>query len=179
MLHIAERAQAPNPNAGLSSERFLEGAPRVEAAGYPDRPPFFLVARTASIRKYPCSQCHTVPLPQMHGQLRGGATEKRAHWDVTLRHAPATVMTCTTCHAASNLDTLALLQGQSVAFDRSDRLCAQCHSRQASDWVGGAHGKRLGGWAPPRVILACPACHNPHHPAWETRWPAVTGRRER
>jgi hypothetical protein len=175
VLHITERAQAPNPNAGLSSERFLEGTARVEVAGYPDRPAFFVAARTAAIRKYPCSQCHTVPLPQM----RGGGAVKRAHWDVTLEHAPATVMTCTTCHAAGNLDTLATLQGAAVAFDRSDRVCAQCHTRQASDWVGAAHGKRLGGWAPPRVVLGCPACHNPHHPAWETRWPATTGRRER
>jgi hypothetical protein len=175
VLHIADRAQASNPNAGLSVERFLEGAPRVEASGYPDRAIFFVAARTAAIRKYPCSQCHTVPLTGM----RGDTAAKRAHWDVSLEHAPATVMTCTTCHAASDLDTLASLGGTPVPFDRSDRVCAQCHAGQASDWAGGAHGKRLGGWAPPRVVLGCPACHDPHRPAWETRWPAVVRRSPR
>jgi hypothetical protein len=175
VIHITERAQAPNPNAGLSSEPFLEGAARVEVAEYPGHPRFFVAARTPALRKYPCSECHTLPLPQM----RAGGGVRRAHWDVTLHHAPAAVMACTTCHAGASLDSLATLQGAPVAFDRSYQVCAQCHSRQAADWVGGAHGKRLGGWAPPRVVLACPACHDPHRPAWETRWPAVAGRSER
>jgi cytochrome c553 len=65
-----------------------------------------------------------------------------------------------------------------VSFDHSYQVCAQCHSRQASDWASGAHGKRAGGWAPPRVIYACAQCHNPHSPRWDTRWPAVAGRQE-
>ena len=60
-----------------------------------------------------------------------------------------------------------------VTFDHSYQVCAQCHARQVSDWAGGAHGKRMGGWAPPRVVAGCPACHDPHRPAWETRWPAI------
>ena len=175
VIRITERAQAPNPNAGLSSEPFLAGIARAEVAGYPARPPFFVVARTADIQNYPCSQCHTVPLPEMHGD----GARKRAHWDVALQHAPATVMACTTCHASGNLDTLATLQGAPVAFDASYQVCAQCHARPASDWAAGAHGKRVGGWAPPRVVLGCPACHDPHRPAWGTRWPAVAGRGER
>ena len=136
--HTTERAQGPNANAGLSSEAFLAGAARVEVVGYPDRPPFSVLARTPSIQKYPCATCHTVSLAEMHGS----GARKRAHWDIALQHAPATVMACTTCHASSDLNTLRTLQGAKVAFDHSYQVCAQCHSRQASDWAGGAHGKR-------------------------------------
>jgi Doubled CXXCH motif (Paired_CXXCH_1) len=167
--HITDGAQAPNSNAGLSSEPSLAGAAHVEVIGYPDRPRFSVLARTPGIQKYPCTTCHTGPL----AERPGGGARKRAHWDITLQHAPAAVMACTTCHAGADLDTLRTLQGSKVAFDHSYKVCAQCHARQASDWVGGAHGKRVGGWAPPRVVAGCPACHDPHRPAWETRWPAV------
>ena len=46
------------------------------------------------------------------------------------------------------------------------------------DWAGGAHGKRLAGWAPPRVSKTCVECHNPHQPQWDKRAPvhvALTG----
>ena len=89
VLRITERAQAKNPNAGLSSEPFLGGAARVEVPGYPGRPPFFVVARTPVIAKYPCSTCHTMPLERMRG---AAGSPRRAHWDVRLHHAPATVM---------------------------------------------------------------------------------------
>jgi hypothetical protein len=167
--HLTERAQAPNANAGLSSEPALAGAARVEVSGYPDRPRFFVLARKPEIRTYPCATCHTEPLAAMHG----GGAHKRAHWDITLQHAPATVMACVTCHASADLDSLRTLQGVKVTFDHSYQVCAQCHARQASDWAGGAHGKRAGGWAPPRVVTGCPACHDPHQPAWEMRWPAI------
>ena len=167
--HITERAKAPNPNAGLSSETFLAGTARVEVIGYPDRPRFSVAARTPGVQKYPCTTCHTAPLAEMHG----GGARKRAHWDITLQHAPAAVMACATCHAGADLDSLRTLQGVKVEFDHSYQVCAQCHTRQASDWAGGAHGKRAGGWAPPRVVAGCPACHDPHRPAWDTRWPAV------
>ena len=175
VLKITERAEAPNPNAGLSSEPYLGGAARVEAAGYPDRPPFFVLARTAAIEKYPCSRCHTVPLERMRA---AAGAPRRAHWSVTLQHAPAAVMTCATCHAPDAPDRLRTLEKAPVAFDHSYQVCAQCHSRQASDWASGAHGKRAGGWAPPRVVFACAHCHNPHAPRWDTRWPAVAGRKD-
>ena len=53
VLRITERAQAPNTNAGLSTEAFLAGAARVEVQGYPDRPRFSVLARTPAIEKYP------------------------------------------------------------------------------------------------------------------------------
>jgi hypothetical protein len=175
VLRIAERAQAPNPNAGLSSEPFLAGAARVEAIGYSDRPRFFVLARTPAIEKYPCTTCHTVPLDRMRGPA---GSPRRAHWDVTLRHAPPAVMTCGTCHTPDAPGTLQTLQRTRVDLDHSYQVCAQCHARQGEDWASGAHGKRAGGWAPPRVVLACSQCHDPHQPHWDTRWPAVGGRTE-
>jgi hypothetical protein len=175
VLRITERAQAANPNAGLSSEPFLDGAVRVEATGFSDRPRFFVVARTPAIQTYPCSTCHTVPNERMRGPA---GSPRRAHWDVTLRHAPATVMSCGTCHTPDAPGTLHTLQRTKVELDHGYRVCAQCHARSVDDWASGAHGKRVGGWAPPRVVLACTHCHDPHQPRWDTRWPAVAGRPE-
>ena len=173
VLRIADRASAENPNAGLSSEPFLADAVRVEVTGYADRPRFFVLARTQAIGKYPCTSCHTVPLERMRGPA---GSPKRAHWGVTLQHAPVAVMNCGTCHAPNAPDALRTLRGAPVAFDHSYQVCAQCHTRQADDWASGAHGKRAGGWAPPRVVQACAQCHNPHDPRWDTRWPAVARR---
>jgi hypothetical protein len=173
VLRITDRAQAENPNAGLSSEPFLADAARVEVKGGFPGPKFFVLARTPALQKHPCSTCHSVPLERMRGPA---GSPRRAHWGLTLQHAPPAVMTCLTCHAPEALDTLRSLQRTSVSFDHSYLVCAQCHARQANDWAGGAHGKRAGGWAPPRVVLSCTQCHDPHQPQWDTRWPVVAGR---
>ena len=175
VLKIAEHAEAANSNAGLSSERFIGDAPRVEVLGYPGRPTFYALARTPSIEKFPCTRCHTKPLQKMQA---AAGSPRRAHWDVALEHAPAAVMICATCHAPDAPNSLRTLQQQPVTFDHSYQVCAQCHSRQAADWSAGAHGKRVGGWAPPRVVYSCAQCHNPHHPRWDQRWPAVGGRQQ-
>jgi len=173
VAQIINSAKAKNPNAGLSSTPFLPEGERVEVTDYRGRPPFYVLARTPVVENYPCTVCHTVPLAQMRGAT---GSPKRAHWNVTLQHAPATVMTCGTCHAQNAPGTLQTLQDANVDFDHSYRLCAQCHFRQADDWAAGAHGKRDAGWAPPRVVMTCVQCHDPHHPAWGKRWPAVTRR---
>lgn len=130
--------------------------------------PFHTIARKDAIVKYPCSSCHAAP-------LTASETRSDAHWDIELNHADAEVMSCTTCHTADNLDTLHTLTDKPVDFDNSYTVCAQCHNMQVADWAGGAHGKRVGGWTPPRVVENCITCHNPHDPAWDTRWPATTG----
>jgi hypothetical protein len=165
---------APNLNAGLSTEAVLAGAARVEVQGYPDRPRFSVLARTPAIEKYPCATCHTVPLEKMRGPA---GAPRRAHWGVTLKHAPPAVMSCATCHTRDEPHTLRSLGCSQVGFDHSYQVCAQCHSRQASDWASGAHGKRAGGWAPPRwsCLRAVP---QPASAAVDTRWPAVAGRQE-
>ena len=132
--------------------------------------PFHTLARTDQIQKYPCSTCHENGL---ESDKSSQLTEP--HKDIELNHADPSVMSCTTCHAAENLDNLHTLTGTPVEFNHSYQVCSQCHSQEFEDWEGGAHGKRVGGWAPPRVIETCTSCHNPHDPAWDTRWPAVTG----
>jgi hypothetical protein len=167
LLKTIEAAEQPNANAGLSSEP--SEAPLVTIESLMERPEFQVRSREAAITKFPCQKCHRESLERV-------ATPRKAHWDVELRHASESVMACSTCHLGSDLNSLRTLAGTPVSFDRSDRLCAQCHSRQATDWAGGAHGKRVGGWAPPRVVQTCVECHNPHAPAWDKRWPAHAGR---
>ncbi|MFT5195576.1 MAG: hypothetical protein ACI9EW_003169 [Cellvibrionaceae bacterium] len=134
--------------------------------------PFQTLSRTHQIVKYPCTACHET---SFEAARLADATGVEPHWDIKLKHAGPSVMTCTTCHQSDNPDSLHTLTGVSVEFDNSYQTCAQCHSSEFDDWVGGAHGKPVGGWAPPRVVETCTGCHNPHDPAWDVRWPAVTG----
>lgn len=131
----------------------------------------YVLKRTDKLNSYPCSSCHLKPLEQL--QAESTAQEQQAHWEITLDHAGEDVMGCTTCHnTASNVDELHTLNGMGVAFDASYLVCAQCHSTQFDDWLGGAHGKQIGGWTPPRVMAGCANCHSPHNPQWEQRFPA-------
>jgi hypothetical protein len=126
----------------------------------------YVTDRSRSIEKFPCSKCH-------NGNPLVVSKTKRAHWNIELFHAPIEVMACDTCHLQKNPGELHSLRGKPIAIEHSYQLCAQCHSKQFQDWLGGAHGKRVGGWAPPRVISSCTECHNPHDPKLKKRWPAV------
>lgn len=170
---LVARANAANTNGGLSSEALLTGITPVPVEGFGGG--FAVAARSGAIERFPCSRCHSVPLAQMK---RAAPGQKAAHWEISLQHAPAGVMSCDTCHQGQPADSLHTLRGLPVAFDHSYQLCAQCHSRQAKDWAGGAHGKRLGGWAPPRVVASCTSCHNPHAPQLKSRWPAIAAKTE-
>jgi hypothetical protein len=78
---------------------------------------------------------------------------------------------CSTCHAADNVELLALKSGERATLDHTYKLCAQCHFTQAEAWAGGAHGKRLDGWQGRRVLTGCADCHDPHKPSIERRIP--------
>ncbi len=129
---------------------------------------FLVPSRIQEMTKFPCSNCHTKPIEQ----LKKLSSEKKAHWDIQLDHANPVSMNCMTCHDMDKPDELSSLTKTSISFDHSYQQCAQCHSSQAKDWEGGAHGKRLKGWLPPRVSQTCVGCHNPHKPAFEKRWPS-------
>ncbi|MBL7959413.1 cytochrome C [bacterium] len=131
--------------------------------------PFSVIARTGQITKFPCVNCHNKPLSQMTSTDSLG---RKAHWNLHLQHAPEPIMNCGVCHNEGDLNTLRTITGVQVTFNESYQLCQQCHSRQYTDWQGGAHGKRVGGWTPPRVIKLCVECHDPHQPRWDKRWPA-------
>ena len=177
VLAIARHATEPNSSPGVSSLPQLDGSAYVPAQASPGVPEFFVMAREPHLLKAPCASCHTVPIAAM--KQAGTDARPRAHWTVELRHAAPSVMTCATCHDSAIEPGLHTLTGQPISFNHAYTLCAQCHSRQKADWEGGAHGKRQGGWAPPRVIEACTGCHNPHQPRLDTRWPARAGRTDK
>lgn len=130
---------------------------------------FYVLGRQSMIKSYPCSNCHSASIEELHAETEG---QKRAHWDIEMVHADNNTMECNTCHDTDNLNELKTLTGKVLTFDHSYKQCAQCHSQQYKDWIGGAHGKRVAGWAPPRLIYTCVNCHNPHDPAIKPRWPA-------
>lgn len=171
-LSCSHAVGRPAAKGSVSSEPFLEGLARVPVEGHAEAAPFHVAARVPHLPKMPCTRCHSVPLERMR------PVKPAAHWTILLKHAKPETMNCQTCHAEPSRGELRLLQGAAVGFDHAYRVCGQCHAAQERDWAGGAHGKRAAGWAPPRVSLSCTACHNPHAPAFDRRWPARAGRPE-
>lgn len=165
VLDKIKHSEAPQVRA--TSEKFLAGASYLPAEGI-SGDPFFVITREDKIEKFACTKCHERSGAKPVAATRDG---KAAHWAVSLKHAPSDVMNCKTCHDSQDMDHLRKLGSGSIRFNNSYQLCAQCHFQQAKDWAGGAHGKRVGGWAPPRVIQNCASCHNPHSPQLEKRWP--------
>jgi hypothetical protein len=122
--------------------------------------------RTRSLDQYPCASCHLGRKLVM--------AKKRvadAHQDIRPVHPELTGARCATCHAADDVEQLALESGERATMDESYRLCAQCHFTQADAWANGAHGKRLDGWQGRRVVMGCADCHDPHQPALQPRIP--------
>ena len=126
----------------------------------------FVLLRKPDLSAFPCSTCHGEVPQKLANEVQD------AHWNIQVNHANAQVMNCTSCHDLEKPDALVSLTGAAIDFDHSYQVCAQCHSSQAKDWLGGAHGKRVKGWIEPRTIHNCVSCHNPHQPQIESRWPA-------
>ncbi|WP_074407086.1 MULTISPECIES: cytochrome c3 family protein [Aquimarina] len=167
--NITDKIEAKSKNyhgTSISSEQYLEGIKTIKVTE--GEHTFLIPERKSEIKSYACTECHTKPLEE----LKSKDPSKKAHWDIKLAHADLNTMNCITCHNGNDMDNLTSLTGTSIDFNRSYKLCSQCHSKQFKDWKGGAHGKKLGGWAPPRASMTCVNCHNPHNPGFETRWPA-------
>jgi len=155
-------------------EHLLADRSYTEAIQDGEVPAFSVLTRTDQMSQFPCSSCHDEELEaQLAAEGLPLGVEGLEHWDVSLDHASEEVMDCATCHSSDGMDQLHTLTGTPIEFDASYQLCAQCHNNQFEDWLGGAHGKRVGGWAAPRVVESCMGCHNPHQPGFDTRWPAV------
>lgn len=152
-------------HGGLSSEELLAGTELIQITE--GEYTFLIPERKGQIKSYACVECHSKPLDEMTG-----ANGQKAHWDIKINHAALETMDCATCHNPDNMNTLKSLTGVDIDINLSYKLCAQCHSKQFEDWKGGAHGKKVAGWAPPRASMTCVNCHNPHNPGFETRWPA-------
>lgn len=151
-------------HGNLTSEELLAGTDliKITEGDYT----FLIPERKGQIKSFACIECHIKPLEQM-----GSHNEKRAHWDIKLNHAQVEIMNCATCHNPDNMNNLKSLTDKDIDINLSHKLCAQCHSTQFQDWLGGAHGKKVAGWAPPRASMTCVNCHNPHSPGFEKRWP--------
>jgi hypothetical protein len=122
--------------------------------------------RVRPLDQYPCTSCHL-------GRKLVMAAKRvaDAHQDIQPRHPEQTGTLCSTCHAADDVQQLALESGERATLDETYRLCAQCHFTQADAWAHGAHGKRLDGWQGRRVVMGCADCHDPHQPALRPRIP--------
>lgn len=153
----------------VSSDPYTYDIEKVAVTNAENDTLFFTPNRENHLVSFPCNNCHTQELGKMLSDEPSG---KKAHWDIKLNHATEEALSCTTCHNSNDVEHLRLNSGKEVSYNKSQKVCAQCHSTQFNDWVGGAHGKKLGGWAPPRVSNTCVNCHNPHSPAFESRWPS-------
>ncbi|MBI5550532.1 MAG: hypothetical protein HY911_03420 [Desulfobacterales bacterium] len=130
--------------------------------------PFWTETRKDKVRRFKCSQCHD------NSTVTAENAAAVAHGDMVLEHGGAQKpLTCFTCHKEDQRDFFETQKGVVIDMDHVDELCGQCHFRQKRDWIGGAHGKRVGNWAGRRVVANCTACHDPHSPLFKKRWPAT------
>ncbi|MBB6461932.1 hypothetical protein [Flammeovirga kamogawensis] len=170
LMKIKRLSNSDTTQIDASVEEILAFIKTVEVDSIYVGKAFLIPERESQITSFKCSNCHSKPLSAMQ---RNDGKYKKSHWNLELKHANADVMNCQTCHTANDMDHLHTLTNGTVKFNDSYKVCAQCHSSQFKDWKGGAHGKRLGGWAKPIAKQTCVGCHNPHKPAFGKRLPAV------
>lgn len=173
LCSCGETGDAPQPPASLETTalpRQLVTVAAVDVIGRagPGNTPFRVARREDHITQHPCTACHEQAVVELSSR---DVSQRWSHMDIQLQHADA--LRCGTCHDYDDLGSLHLIDSDPVAFDHSYQVCAQCHSPQARDWAGGAHGKRLGGWRGERVIENCTGCHDPHAPAFPVRMPLL------
>jgi hypothetical protein len=142
------------------------GAP-AHARGFGTRTlPIALRTGAQSLGQFPCTSCHMGRRVVLDDDRVADA-----HRDIQPSHPRETGATCATCHAADDVELLALRSGERATLDHAYRVCAQCHFPQVEAWAAGAHGKRLDGWQGRRVVMGCTDCHDPHSPELEKRLP--------
>lgn len=165
---VTEKIEAESKlyKGNTSSEVYNEAIKKVEVIEGEFH--FLIPERKSQLTSFKCTECHSEPLAKLKEHKVG---QKAAHWNIKLDHAGPVTMNCTTCHNENNFDNLKSVTSGTIDFNFSYKLCSQCHQEQFKDWKGGAHGKQIGGWAPPRVSNTCVNCHNPHSPRFEKRWP--------
>ncbi|ANW95032.1 cytochrome C [Wenyingzhuangia fucanilytica] len=149
----------------ITSEKYIKNLDLIEVTE--NGHTFLIPERKGKIELYACTECHTKPLEKMKG-----VDYQKAHWNIKLQHANENTMNCTTCHNKEDINSLTSFTGKKIDLNNSYNLCSQCHNQQYKDWAGGAHGKRIGSWAPPRASMTCVNCHNPHNPKIPSKWPA-------
>ncbi|MFZ1984735.1 MAG: hypothetical protein WAU91_10005, partial [Desulfatitalea sp.] len=130
--------------------------------------PFWTETRKDKVQRFKCSQCHD------NSTVTAEDAAAVAHGEIVLDHGGAQKpLACFTCHKDNPRDSFETEKGVTIDMDHVYELCGQCHFRQKSDWIGGAHGKRIDNWAGQRVVANCTSCHDPHAPLFKKRWPAT------
>ena len=126
---------------------------------------------------YPCQACHRKDILGLSSEVEVGKSFLgkyvrlpnpkprilvRMHRDINLKHADW--MWCLNCHNLEERNFLKLITGEAVSFEKSYRLCGECHGTIYSDWKIGIHGRRVGQWNGKKLYLLCAHCHDPHQP---------------
>lgn len=164
---VTDRILAESENfqgTNISSEKHIDHLNTIEITE--NGITFLIPERKSEIKSYACTECHTKPLNKMQSE-----DIKKAHWNIKIKHADDNTMNCVTCHNGNDINNLNSITGNNIDFDKSYQLCHQCHQKQFKDWTGGAHGKQISSWAPPRASRTCVNCHDPHDPHFESKWP--------
>ena len=115
---------------------------------------------------YPCSDCHEKATPE---ELEPRQLVEM-HEEKLLDHGSEDRW-CFDCHNPDDRDALRLVNGSSVGFEESYKLCGQCHGTIYRDWRAGIHGRRIGYWNGPKEYMLCAHCHDPHKPKFPSMKP--------
>ncbi|MFI5399675.1 MAG: hypothetical protein ACHQZQ_01310, partial [SAR324 cluster bacterium] len=143
-------------------------------------PPFKVLPRIPSLTKFPCTNCHDNSFVDRRVRVL-----KDEHTDLVFEHGGGRFWCYDACHNGRDMDHLVSLRRRPIDYDHAYELCGQCHFQQRRDLAFGGHGRRAGAWPAPRdvpltaehllvkergkiakwkgerVLLSCPACHNP------------------
>lgn len=74
---------------------------------------------------------------------------------------------CYSCHSPLALDSLRLDNNRNISYEKSYKLCIQCHITNYRFWTVGLHGRRTGMWNGEKQYLSCIYCHNAHSPKFK------------
>ncbi len=155
----------------VSSKVFGEQQKQEEETTYAVPPPL------AYQGLFPCQACHRKDARGVSSQVDRGKSYLgkflrapdptprilvRMHRDINLQHADW--QWCLDCHNTDERNYLRLINGETIPFEKSYRLCGQCHGLIYRDWKLGLHGRRVGQWNGKKLYLLCAHCHDPHHP---------------
>jgi hypothetical protein len=126
---------------------------------------------------YPCQACHRRDVRGVSSELEKGDSFLskyirkpnpqprvlvKMHRNIKLQHA--SWHWCLNCHDTDERNYLRLITGEKIPFEKSYRLCGQCHGSIYRDWKIGIHGRRVGNWQGEKLYLLCSHCHDPHSP---------------
>lgn len=150
--------------------------PEIFSPTFPGAQPYAIVPRigTAALPLHPCVMCHDLRKPDPTPRtFKVAPPPDGAPHAARLRHGNGR-MWCVDCHHLKDRQWLRTLDDRKLSFDDAPVQCGQCHSARYRDWVFGAHGKRVEGYATgtDRQLYSCVHCHDPHVPVLPARKPS-------